>query len=392
MIRCGFVAAVVCFLGAFPVDAAAQTSLRDLLSILMTNQDVPTADFVKDQAAAEATRDTVARALLVDLATLPTTTASGGFSYRLNPRLGTVERVTQSFGPFFVDRAMTAGRNEAAVSMTYQYSNFTKLDGRSLGNGTLQTTANKFRDETAPFDVDTLTLRLRSSTVTAFGNYGVTDWLDVGVAVPVVYLSLSGERVNTYRGASAVQARGSGNSFGVADVAVRSKLQLFRDGAAGVAADVEVRLPTGRPDDLRGAGTSAFTAAAIGSIGTGNLEVDVNASATVGGVSREAAIAAALVAAATPRLTLSAEGIVRHISQLSSIQAFAAPHPSIVGVDTIRLLPGQLGLTTITLIGGLRWNLASTLLLNAHLLLPLNGRGLTARPIPAVSLDYSFVR
>src|SRR5207237_3386126 len=85
VIRCGFVAAVVCFLAAVPVDAAAQTSLRDLLSILMTNQDVPTADFVKDQAAAEATRDTVARALLVDLATLPTTTASGGFSYRLNP-------------------------------------------------------------------------------------------------------------------------------------------------------------------------------------------------------------------------------------------------------------------------------------------------------------------
>src|SRR4051812_41976662 len=84
---------------AIPARAAAQTtSVKDVLSVLMTSQDVTTSDFVKDQQAAEATRDTVARSLLVDLATLPVTTSSGGFSYRLNPLLGTMERVTQSFG------------------------------------------------------------------------------------------------------------------------------------------------------------------------------------------------------------------------------------------------------------------------------------------------------
>ena len=39
---------------------------------------------------------------------------SGAFVYRLNPELGTVERSTASFGPFFVERASTAGRGDVS--------------------------------------------------------------------------------------------------------------------------------------------------------------------------------------------------------------------------------------------------------------------------------------
>jgi hypothetical protein len=382
-----------CVLAALPVRANAQTaSVRDVLSVLMTNQDVPTADFVRDRQAAEATRDTVARALLVELATLPITTSSGGFSYRLNPSLGTVERVTRSFGPFFVDRATTAGRNQASVSVSYQYSNFANLDGRDLRNGSLQTTANKFRDEAAPFDVAALKLKLQTSTVTGFANYGLTDALDIGVAVPVVYLSMSGELVDTYRGTSKVQARGKANSFGIADVAIRSKLRLFRAGAGGgVAAAFEARLPTGSPENLRGAGKSGFKTSLIGSAGAGRIETHVNGSMTVGGVSREESVAAALVVASTSRLTLSGEAIFRRVDQLAGIQPVARPHPSIVGVDTIRLLPSAPGITTGTVVGGMRLNITSTLLLNAHVVVPVTTRGLTARAPPVVSMDYSFV-
>jgi hypothetical protein len=377
---------------AIPARAAAQTtSVKDVLSVLMTSQDVTTSDFVKDQQAAEATRDTVARSLLVDLATLPVTTSSGGFSYRLNPLLGTMERVTQSFGPFFVDRAATAGRNHASVSFAYQYSNFIKLDGRDLQDGSFETTANKFRDEAAPFDVDALTLRLQTSTITGFANYGVTDWLDIGAAVPVVRVMLSGERVNTYRGTSVVQARGKADSIGLADIAVRGKAQLVRTGSGGLAADLEIRLPTGSPDNLRGAGKTAVHPSIIASAGAGPVEGHVNASMTFGGVSKEASVAAAFVAALNSRFTISGEAIIRRVDQLSSIQEVTQPHATFAGVDTIRLLPNQVGVTLTHLVAGLRWNLASTWLLNAHVLIPLNDRGLTARPTPAISLDYTFV-
>jgi hypothetical protein len=376
---------------AGPAEAQA-TSVRDVLSFLMTNQAVPTGDFVRDQQAAEATRDTIARALLVELATLPITASSSGFSFRFNPTLGTIERVAQSFGPFFVDRGITAGRGQASVSLTFRYSSYTSLGDQTLGDGSLVTTANKFRDEAAPFDVDTLSMAIRSSTMTLFGNVGLTDRIDLGVAVPIVHLSLSGERVNTYRGTSFVEARGSAESSGLADIAVRSKLQLFRAADGQLAADLEVRLPTGAVEDLRGAGRTAFKGSLIASLGSGPVEGHLNGSFTVGGISKEAGIAGALTVAPSNRLTLSAEALVRRIDALNGIAAVAQPNPSIAGMDTIRLLPSAGATTTVAAVGGFRWNLASTWLLNGYVVVPVTSRGLNARPIPALAIDYSFVR
>ena len=185
---------------------AQQQTMRELLSFLVTNQAVPTADVIKDQQAAAATRDTIASALLLELSTLPIATSSGAFTYRFNPSLGTLDRLAQSFGPFLVDRAVTTGKGQVSIAGMYRYAPITSLDGRDLRDGTFVTTANQFRDEPGPFDVDALTLRASTRTVTFFGNVGVTDWLDVGTAVPIVRLEMSGERINTYRGASVVQA------------------------------------------------------------------------------------------------------------------------------------------------------------------------------------------
>jgi hypothetical protein len=175
---------------------AQNRSPNEVLSFLLTTQALPTGDFVKDQQAAQATRDTLARALLVELSAVPLTTSSGGFNYRFNSSLGTIERVTRGFGPFFVDRATTAGSGQASISATFRYSQFETLDGRNLRDGSLVTSSNKFRDESAPFDVETLTLNLATRTFTLFGNYGLTDRIDLGIAIPVVQLSLSGDRVN----------------------------------------------------------------------------------------------------------------------------------------------------------------------------------------------------
>jgi hypothetical protein len=113
------------------VSEAQTRSADDVLSFLITNQSVSTGDFVKDAQASEATRDTLVRALLVELANVPLTTSSGGFNYRFNSSLGTFERVTQGFGPFFVDRATSAGRGQASVSATFRYSRFNSLDQRN---------------------------------------------------------------------------------------------------------------------------------------------------------------------------------------------------------------------------------------------------------------------
>ena len=52
----------------------------------------------------------------------------------------------------------------------------------------------------------------------------------------------------------------------LADVLVRGKVNVFQQEGATMAAAVDVRLPTGRDEDLLGAGKASVRGAAIGSI------------------------------------------------------------------------------------------------------------------------------
>ena len=378
---------------ACPSAAAGQDrSLTDVLTFLMTTQAVQTADVVRDREAAMATRDTIARSLLLELATLPIASSSSAFTYRFDQRLGTLNRLAQSFGPFIVDRAVTAGAKHVSLGVTYRQAGYRRLDGRDLQDGTLVTTANRFRDEPQAFDIDTLALELAAKTVTLFGSVGIADWLDVGAAVPIVRTDLSGERVNTYRGVSLVQARAMGTATGLADIALRTKARFFGQGVSGMAALMEVRLPTGDPKNLSGAGHSGVKAVLIGSIGRGSLDAHVNAAVVRGGVSSETHVSAAVAVAVTPQVTLSLETFVRRVKELGEIDDIVASHPLVSDVDTIRL--GSVGgnVTTATLVTGVRWNVAQTWLINANIAVPTTERGLVADVVPTVSLEYSFAR
>ena len=135
-------------LGATP--AMAQGSVSDSLAFLLTNQAVPTGDFTKDSQSAAVTRDTITRLLAVELTTQPLSSSSGGFTYRFNPSLGTVERASNGFGPFYTERSLTAGRGRASFGVSLNYSEYTKLDSHTLNDGTFVTTASQFRDESEP--------------------------------------------------------------------------------------------------------------------------------------------------------------------------------------------------------------------------------------------------
>lgn len=378
-----------------PPTADAQTSagtVADVLGFLVTNHGVETSDFDRDQAAADATRATLTRALLSALAQLPISTSSSGFSYRLNPALGTVERASETFGPFFIERALTTARGQASFGVTFQYAAFDALDGNDLRDGELLTVSNRFVDESAPFDVEALTLNISTRTTTIFGSVGVTDRLEIGAAVPLVALALSGSRVNTYRGASLLQARASATSTGLADIAVRSKLRFTDDGPVSAAAGVELRLPTGRAEDLLGAGELALRVLGIASAEFGATSLHGNVAVGMGGVGRELSAGGAVAYAATPRVTLVGEVLARRLAGAQSVAEVVAPHPRIAGVETMRLMPAGDSLASGVVVAGLKWNVGGTWLLHGNVLVPLTARGLTARVTPTVAMDYSFTR
>jgi hypothetical protein len=390
-------AAAAAVLVALPVCAAAQgtteaETVQDILAFLVTNQGVDTRDFERDRSAADATRDTLTRALLGAIATVPVGTSSSGFTYRLNPALGTVERASETFGPFFVERALTAGAGQASFGFTFQFASFESLDGHDLEDGNFVTIANQFRDEPAPFDVETLALDVTTRTTTFYANVGLSDRIDLAVAVPVVRLDISGTRNNTYRGRTLLQARARAEALGFADVAVRSKIRLTGDGPGALAAGVEVRLPTGREEDLLGAGDTALRFQGLASAEVGRTSVHGNVTVGTGGIGREYSYGGAVAVAATPQLTLVGEVLARRIAGLQRISELITPHPRIVGVDTMRLVPSGEDQTTSLAVAGFKWNVGGTWLIHGNVLFPMTDSGLTAKFTPTIALDYSFTR
>jgi hypothetical protein len=387
----GFVAVMVlvCASSAHAQPQSSQT-IREVLSFLVRNQSVETLDFAKDQEAADATSQTIATSLLLQLGSLPLTSSSGGFTYRLNRELGTVARSSLSFGPFFTERVLTAGSGRASFGVTYQFARYGTLDGQTLGDGSFVISANQFRDEAAPFDVEALTLHIRTSMITGFLNVGVTDRLDLSVAVPVVRVDLEGERVNTYRGQRLVQAAAFATQTGIADVAVRAKYFVAGEGGNGVAIGADVRLPTGNEENLLGAGRMATRLFVIASAESGRASAHVNAGYTAGGVSNELAYGGAVAVAAAPRVTVAGELLLRRLSDLQTITPVSLPHPRFRGVDTIRLMPEGPARTTAVGVVGLKWNVAETWLLNASALIPLTQAGLNAKIVPMITLDYGW--
>ena len=377
-------------LAAFITPAHAQQTTADVLSFLLTNRTIITGDFDRDAQAAAATRDTIARFLVQEIATLPVSSSSGGFTYRLDRTLGTFIRSSDNFGPFYTERSLTAGLNRASFGIGYQSTHYDTIDGRDLRDGTLVSTAAILRGDTQPFDIETVSLRLRTDTMTVLGNYGVADRVDIGVAIPFVRLSLQGERVDTYRGQAFVQATGSASASGLGDIVARVKYNVLREGASGLAIGAETRLPTGDEDNLLGAGETSFTPRVIGSVEGGAVGFHGEFSYTVHGVSEGFGYGAALTVAAAPRFTLIGELFGRRIDDLGQLTSTTVAHPRLVGVDTIRLTGSEETADRIVAVGGFKWNVTGTWLITANVLRPITDVGLNASWVPTVTFDYSF--
>jgi hypothetical protein len=369
--------------------ADAQQSVSDVLSFLVTNRSIPTGDFVRDEQAAIATRDTISKLLVLELATLPSS-SGGGFTYRLDPALGTVIRASDSFGPLFTERSLLAGRGRASFGMSFSSVTYDNIDGRSLRDGTLVSTASIFRGDTTPFDVETITLKFRTDTVTLNGTVGITDQLDISAGIPFIRLNLEGERIDNYRGQQLLQASGSASTAGLGDIVVRARYNMYRSGASGMAVGAEVRLPTGDEEDLLGTGSTSITPRFIGSYEQDRVGIHGEVGYTLRGVSEALTYAGAVTAVAAPRLTLVGELLGRRLNAVGRLVETTLPHPRLAGVDTVRLTSSDETADRLLVVAGFKWNIASTWLLTANILRPLTDVGLNARWVPSVTFDYWF--
>lgn len=371
------------------------------------------------------------------LATVPLGSSSGGFAYTFDPALGTFSRQSSTFGSAFAERALTAGRGRWNAGFNFQRAVYDSLEGKNLKNGDIRVylvhqdccgTVNQAGQPPDPFfEADLignqLWLQLSSSTFSAFMNYGITDRLDVGVVVPVVTIDMdvnvrariirlattSNPAIHTFEDGQSEQTLAEeARSQGLGDILLRGKYRFFDAAGGGVAAGVDVRLPTGNTEDLLGAGATQVKAAVIGSMAAGPFSPHANLAYTFSGgndrdplsvepqLPDELGYAVGFDVALADRVTFSADVLGRTLRDVGRLVPVGRQFPfttqagafGISSFEEFTRRPGDL--TTVVGAAGFRINPRGSLLISAQVLVPMTTGGLLDRFTPVIGLDYSF--
>jgi hypothetical protein len=363
-------------------------------------------------------------ALVGQLVSVPLPSPASGFTYRFDPSLGVFQRTTTSFGPILADRAETIGAGRLAIGFAVQRFTFDTIEGLDLNAVPAVFTHDNAELRGGREDVITTVNSLRAtvSQSTSFVTYGVSDRFDVSLAVPIVNIDLNvvsdatihrlgttNELTHFFRQADgAVGDRrlftAAGRADGIGYLTVWLKTTVGQRQYGGVAAGVDLRLPTGDPENLLGSGTTGVQPFAIWSASLATVSPHANVSYTWNGSSvlagdpatgqsadfpDELRYAAGAEVAMSQRVTLALDlagrtviGSERLLSSTFHAQDGTSTFPNITFQrDTFNLLNGAIG-TKI--------NVAGRVLAEVNVLFALDDHGLRDRVTPLLGLQYTF--
>jgi hypothetical protein len=231
-----------------------------------------------------------------NVSNVPLSATSGGSTFSFQG--GVPTRTSTSAGPILGERAQTLGRGRVLAGLARTGVHFKTLRGVDLGHlrftFTHANTDFPGCDSIAGGDCsllgvptlenETIDLNLALDvrlTVTAFLlTFGLSDRIDVGVALPLVSISVDGTsnaQINPFGPPPAVHFFGGtpdnpiltasqrvdGSTTGLGDVDGRVKVNLRRGEPLSVAVLGDVRFPTGSESDLLGSGAWAARGLAI---------------------------------------------------------------------------------------------------------------------------------
>lgn len=351
-------------------------------------------------------------ATVLEVATTPFGSSSGGFVFKLDPSTGLQVRTATTFGPSFAERALTSGEGKISVgasviSASYQRLGDLSLDRMQLGavQSPLPTVGR----------VGTTNLEMSSTTVVVSGTVGVSEKLDVGAVVPMVRVRVDGvSTLVSNDGTVVLTAKGGAISSGLGDVGATVKYRFLTFGEGqpdpgGMALLAIVRIPTGQRESLRGLGVTRTLASLVFSSGVGRVrphanggfefwsdgvDVATNADKDPPTVTarHQVQYAAGVEIEADPRLTLMIDVLGRHILGAGRIGFETAtptpPQSGVTALESAVALPA--GINKLTLVPGLKVNVKGKLLLSLNALVSLWDNGLHARVTPVAGLDLSF--
>jgi hypothetical protein len=280
-------------------------------------------------------------ATATQLTLLPLANLGSGFVYEYDAQTGLYSRTSQSLGPVLTERGETIGRHKFSFGGTYQRFRFSTLDGVNLHNlpGVLPAVPSSVPAGdpylAGQFVSTQNSVDIKLNQFTVFATVGLTNRIDVSVAVPIMQVGFNVNSVatinriagtepilipgaagqaptltccsnggpgpygpifanyfdpknpvtSTVREFSNNQSTSQGDLYwnpsknsasGIGDVTLRLKANVYHDERWSFALLGDIRLPTGDASNFLGSGTVGVKPVAALSFRTGWLTPHVN--------------------------------------------------------------------------------------------------------------------
>jgi hypothetical protein len=383
------------------------------------------------QANAQATLRQINAGIAAQLSTFPVGSSSGGFTFTFDESLGVYNRTTQSFGPIFAERPLTAGKGKFSLAVNYQHGTWDRIDGRELSGREMplylvhEDTNRDGSNLNLFFEGDIiqsdLAIDLKTDTTVFLANYGITERLDVGVALPFQSINMDASITTTVENIATVTApapihlfdngtpsnvyRESGDASGIGDVLLRAKWNFFRGVSSSAAFGADLRLPTGDENELLGSGATQVKLYGVigGSPGRFSPRASLGYTLSSGGseftgdLPDEIYYTAGFDLAVHPRFTIAADFVGRTLLDANRLTTVTQTYQFTQRNDlTLRSVQRQQLSTEQANIGlylgsvGFKINPTGRLLLVGNVLIAIGDNGLQDSVTPVFGIDYSF--
>ncbi len=245
----------------------------------------------------------------VSVSNIPISATSSGTTFRFEA--GVPVPTSTSAGPIFAERGQTLGRGRVYVNVSVTGFDFSSLRGVDLdairfnfthenvdfpgcdsafGGDCSQHGLPVLENDVIQMD---LALNMQVRSIAFVLTYGLLDWVDVGVAMPIITTSIRGNstaQVVPFGGPTAahffagttdnpeLQAERfiEGSATGIGDIVTRAKFAISNSPRTKAAILADARFPTGRDEDFLGSGSFSFRGLGILSSQFGDFSPHLN--------------------------------------------------------------------------------------------------------------------
>ncbi len=379
-------------------------------------------------ASSQRTIDALSNFIGTNVSTFPISSTATGLTFDFSS--GVPVPVRTSAGPIFAERAKTLGRSKLNIGANVSYLSLSSVRGVN----TEDITVNMFHQDVAgpglgdlDFEYDyialDMNLDLDAVVFATYATYGITDRIDVGVAIPVVNVSMTASpwaQMNSYTYSKNGEADhyfgGSETNptlniavpdvdetaTGLGDIAVRAKAHLLQGTNADVAGLIEARLPTGDEEKFLGTGDASIKLGAIVSGSYNGFNPHANLAYTIrtSDLDRdEVELTFGYDQKLGDKLTIAGEWIGAY-EVGAEIAELQFPEPVHIGPDgsagnatyviPSTSIPSYSADHIINTSFGIKYTPQPNVLLLANLIFPINNGGLRSDVIPTVGVEFNL--